>query len=82
MSLALASKSFLKFSACLELSKLPSRSVNFVTPSTSFATSFPKFELISSIVAEVSSIVSWSNAHTTVVVSNFNPARIPATSIG
>ena len=78
----LASISFLKSSAAFDWSGLLSNLFNFVTPSTSLETSFPKFSLISLIVAFVSSIVSCKRAHITDDVSRFNSASILATSIG
>jgi len=62
MSFDMARTSLRKFSACLAWSDGISMRVSLVTPSTRRATSGPKCLVMSSIVAEVSSMVSCRSA--------------------
>ena len=82
MSFDIARISFLKFSACDLFSENVSIFDNFVTPSTRFATSFPKYSIISSFDASVSSRVSCNSPVVIVDTSSFSEASIFATSIG
>ena len=82
MSSDMARRNLRRFSAWRVLSDCRSRRLSLVTPSTRRAVSAPKSASISSMVASVSSTVSWSSAVTMDVLSSLRSARIPATSIG
>ncbi len=82
MSSDIASSSFLKFSACAVWADWSSSLLSLVTPSTRRATTGPKRREISSIVAPVSSTVSWSSAVAIEALSSLRPVRMPATSTG
>ncbi len=83
MSFAIATTILRKFSACFSSWVLAALNCeSLVTPSTSSAISGPKSAEISSAVARVSSMVSWSNPVTTEASSSFSSARSPATSRG
>jgi hypothetical protein len=58
----MASRNLRRFSAARSSSGICSILLSLVTPSTNRAISGPKFFSISSIVASVSSTVSWSSA--------------------
>ena len=70
ISLEVANKSFLKFSAWLNFADLPSNFESLVTPSTRWEISFPKFTFISLRSVFVSSTTSWSKAVMIVFESN------------
>ncbi len=83
MSFAIATTILRKFSACFSSWVLPALNFDsFVTPSTSSAISGPKSSEISSLVASVSSIVSWRRPVTMDASSRRISARMPATSSG
>ena len=82
MSSLIASRNLRRFSAARSFSVSVSILESLVTPSTSRATSGPKCASISSIVASVSSTVSWSSAVTIVSWSSLRSVISPATSTG
>ncbi len=83
MSFAIATTILRKFSACFSSCVFAALNCDsFVTPSTSSAISPPKSSAMSSLVARVSSIVSWSSPVTTDASSSRSSARMPATSSG
>ena len=83
MSFAIATTILRKFSACFSSWVLAAVNCeSLVTPSTSSAISSPKSSAISSLVASVSSMVSWSSPVTMDASSSFSSARRPATSSG
>ena len=83
MSFAIATTILRKFSACFSSWVLPAVNCeSLVTPSTSSAISAPNSSEISSLVARVSSMVSWRRPVTTEASSSRISARIPATSRG
>ena len=83
ISFAMARNIFLKFSACTStLSASYDNCSNFVTPSTSSATSAPNSCAISSSVITVSSTISCKRPATMVSLSSSSSARIMDTQSG
>ena len=81
-SLAVAMNIFLRLSACCSSFELKLMRDSFVTPSTSSATSVPKFFSISDFSKAVSSTVSCSKAAAMVAASMSRLMRIRATFVG
>ncbi len=82
MSLDMAISIFRRFSICFSSLVVYCIRVSFVTPSTRFATVGENSLEISSWVAPVSSIQSWSSAAIRESISSSRPATISATARG
>ena len=82
MSLAMAMSILRRFSICSSSLEVYCTRVSLVTPSTRSATVAPKSLAISSWVAPVSSMQSWSRAAMMESVSSSSSATISATARG
>ena len=82
MSWAMAMSIFRKFSICSSSLETYCTRVSLVTPSTRSATEVPNFLAISSWVAPVSSMQSWSRAAITESTSRPRSATMSATARG
>ena len=82
MSWAMAMSILRRFSICSSSLETYCTRVSLVTPSTSSATDLPNFLAISSWVASVSSMQSWSRAAMTESTSSPRSATMSATARG